>query len=162
MRLSLIAAIAANGVIGRGNDLPWRLPDDLKRFKRLTVGHTVLMGRRTFESIGRPLPRRRSLVLSRNPGFRPEGVEVFADLDAALRACAGNDEVFVIGGRGVYEAAMHRADRLCLTDVEAEVEGDVHFPEIDRSRWNLVSEEHHAADDRHELAFTFRTFERRS
>ncbi len=154
--------MAANGVIGRGNNLPWHLSDDLKRFKGLTVGHTLIMGRRTYESIGRPLPRRRSLVLSRSPGFRPEGVEVFTSLEEALRACDQDDEVFVIGGRAVYEASVHRADRLCLTDVHAEVEGDVLFPEMDRNAWKLVSEEYHPIDERHELAFTFRTFVRRS
>jgi dihydrofolate reductase len=162
LRLSLIAAVAANGVIGRGKDLPWHLRDDLKRFKRLTVGHTILMGRRTYESIGRPLPKRRSLVLSRNPEFLADGVEVARDLGTALRACAGDEEVFVIGGRGVYEVAMQRADRLCLTDVEAEVEGDVYFPEVDWSVWDLVWEEAHPANERHELAFTFRNYERRS
>lgn len=162
MRLSLIAAIASNGVIGRGGDLPWHLPDDLKHFKKLTIGHTILMGRRTYESIGRPLPRRRSVVLSRSVEFRPEGVEVFASLDAALAACGDHEEVFVIGGRAVYEAAMPKADRLCLTDVEAEVGGDVSFPDFDRNAWELVAEEAHAADDRHEHAFIFRTFERRS
>ncbi len=158
--ISLIVARSENRVIGRDGDLPWHLPADLKRFKRLTLRHTVIMGRKTFESIGRPLPRRRSIVLSRNPDYRPEGAEVAHGLERALELAAGETEVFVIGGARVFAEALPRADRLYLTLVHAEVEGDVFFPEVDAEDWRLVSEERHEADDRHAHAFSFLTYER--
>jgi dihydrofolate reductase len=153
--------VAENGVIGRDNRLPWRLPDDLRRFKRLTLDHPVIMGRRTWESIGRPLPRRRNLVLTGNPGYRAEGVETVPTFEAALAACAGAGEVFVIGGAGVFRAAFPYASRLYLTRVHADMEGDVRFEEEALRGWDLVDEEHHAADADHEYAFTFRTYDRR-
>ncbi len=160
MIVSLIVAVAENGVIGRAGKLPWHLPEDLKRFKRLTVGHPVIMGRKTWESIGRPLPGRRNLVVSRTPGYAAEGAEVFASLDEALAAAAGEDEVFVIGGAALYAEAMPRADRLYLTRVHATVEGDVTFPGLDPAAWTLVSEDRREADARHDHAFSFRVYER--
>jgi dihydrofolate reductase len=157
-RLSLVAALAENGVIGRDGDLPWHLPADLRRFKRLTTGGVLLMGRRTWDSIGRPLPRRRSLVLSRDPHFHPEGAEVFPTLEAALEA-AGAEEVFVVGGAAVYAATLPRASRLYLTHVHTRAEGDVYFPSFAAEDFELLEEEHHPADPRHAHAFTFSTYQ---
>jgi dihydrofolate reductase len=157
--VALIAAVADNGVIGREGGLPWHLPDDLRWFKRLTTGHTVIVGRRTFASLGRPLPNRRWIVLTRDPAFRPAGVETAPDLRAAL-AAAGTGEVFVAGGAAVYRAALPVADRLYLTAVHADVTGDTVFPPVDFSAWTLVDEQHHPADERHAQAFTFRTYQR--
>lgn len=129
-RLSLIAALAANGVIGAGNALPWRLPEDLKRFKALTLGHPVIMGRKTFESIGRPLPGRRNIVLSRRPEYFAAGCIVAHDLESALAAAGDADELFVIGGGELYREALPLADRIYLTIVHGEAQGDVLFPEL--------------------------------
>ena len=159
MTLSLILAQSENRVLGRDNDLPWHLPADLKRFKKLTVGHTMVMGRKTWESIGRPLPRRRSLVLSRDPDFRAEGAEVFRDLDEALAAAPG-EEVFVIGGASLFAESLPRADRLYLTWVHADVEGDVFCPELDLSAFERIESTRHPADARHAYAFTFETWHR--
>ena len=161
MRLSLIAAVARNGVIGRDNDLPWRLSADLRHFRQLTTGHPIVMGRKTWESIGRPLPGRRNIVLSRDPDFVADGAEVFPALDEALGAVAEEEEVFIIGGAALYAGALPRADRLHLTRVDAEVEGDVHFPEFDGDRWVCVSRESHPADERNEYAYAFEVWEPR-
>ena len=160
MELSLVCALAENGVIGRGGDLPWHLPKDLRRFKRLTTGGVLLMGRRTWESIGRPLPKRRSLVLSRDPRFQPPGAEVFANLDEALEQVAPAKQVFVIGGAAVYAETLPRAQRLYLTRVHADVEGDVYFPGFDPAAFDLVEEEYHEADETHAFPFSFRTYAR--
>jgi dihydrofolate reductase len=127
-RISLIAAVARNGGIGRGNDLVWRESEDLQRFKRLTLGHPIIMGRRNWDSIGRPLPGRRSIVLSRNTGWQAAGAERAASLDEALRLAGDVPQVFVIGGAEVYAAALPRADELLLTEIDAEFEADVFFP----------------------------------
>jgi dihydrofolate reductase len=160
LRLSLIAAVSDGGVIGRDGGLPWHLPADLKHFKALTTGHSLLMGRKTYESVGKPLPRRRNIVLTRSRGWQAEGVEVAADLDEALALVAGEAEVFVAGGSELYAQALPRADRLYLTRVHGEVEGDVFFPEVPWQEWALVTEEHHPADGRHAQAFTFQTWDR--
>lgn len=144
--LSIIAAVAANGVIGAGNAMPWHLSEDLKRFRALTIGHPILMGRKTHQSLGRPLPGRRNLVISRDAGFRAEGCETFASLDAALAACGETEEVFVIGGGQIYREALTLADRLHLTEIQMEFAGDTRFPDYDRSRWRETSREHHRAD----------------
>ncbi|RMH23020.1 MAG: nucleoside triphosphate pyrophosphohydrolase [Acidobacteria bacterium] len=160
--ISLLAAMSENRVIGRDGRLPWHLPADLKRVKRLTVGHTVIMGRRTFESIGRPLPRRRSIVLSRDRRYRPAGVEVAASLEEALALAGGEEEVFVFGGAELFRLALPRARRIYLTLVHAEVEGDVHFPPWDESDWRLVEDRRYDADERHPHPYSFRLYERRS
>ncbi len=159
-RISLIVAMSENGVIGRDNDLPWRLPSDLRRVKRLTLGHSILMGRRTFESIGRPLPQRRSLVLSRDATTRIEGAEVVPSFAAALALTAGEPEIFVFGGAEVFRRALPSADRLYVTLVHAEVAGDVRFPSWDATAWDLVDDERHPADERHAFDYSFRTYER--
>lgn len=158
--VSLVAAMAENRVIGRDGGLPWRLPDDLRRFKRFTVDHTVIMGRRTFEEIRRPLANRRNVVISRDPAFRPGGVTVVPSLREALALGATEDEVFVIGGGEIYRLALPVADRLLLTLVHAEVEGDTTFPAFEDQGWVLAEEEHHPADARHAHGFTFRRYER--
>jgi dihydrofolate reductase len=142
-RISLIAALARNRVIGREGSLPWHLPEDLRRFKALTLGHPILMGRRTWESIGRPLPGRRNVVITRQAGYAAPGAEVFHDLESALAAVAGATEVFVIGGGEVYAAALPVADRLHLTELHDEVEGDALFPPFDPAGWAQTSRERH-------------------
>lgn len=165
MRVSIIVAVAENGVIGRCGRLPWRLVDDLRRFTRLTMGHTIVMGRRTWESIGRPLPGRRMVVVSRQPQYRvaAEGVEVAASLDEALRIAetAGEEEVFIVGGAELYREALSRADRLYLTLVLADVEGDTYFfPEIDWNAWVCLESEHHNADLKNEYPYDAVTLQR--
>jgi dihydrofolate reductase len=158
MTLSLIAAVAANGVIGADNGLPWRIPADLRFFKASTLGKTVVMGRRTFQSIGRALPGRRNVVLTRDPGFTAEGVEIVHDLDAAL---AGDGEVMLIGGAELYAQALPRADRLYLTEIDRPFEGDARFPEFDRSQWREVWREEHEQTEPMPLKFRFTRLERR-
>ncbi len=160
--INLIAALAENRVIGRNGRLPWHLPQDLRRFQTLTRDHTVVMGRRTWDSIGQqPLKNRRNLVLSRNPGIVAPGCEVVPDLDTALAKAEGEDEVFILGGADVYRKALPRADRLYLTVVHAEVQGDVLFPDFDLADWQLIEEIPFLADSKHTYAFTFRTYDRR-
>jgi dihydrofolate reductase len=137
-RITLVAARARNGAIGRDNALPWHLPEDLQHFKATTLGHPIVMGRRTFESIGRPLPGRRTLVVSRDPAWAHPGCERAGSLDEAIDLCAGSPEVFVVGGAQLYAAAMPRADRLILTEVDIEVPGDAFFPTPDPARWRLA------------------------
>ena len=160
MIVSLVAAMAENRVIGRNGRLPWHLPDEIKHFKRLTVDHTVVMGRKTFEEIGRPLPNRRNVVISRNPNFHPGGVTVVPDLDEALALGATESEVFVIGGGEIYRLALPRADRLYLTVIHAPFEGDVHFPALDETAWVLEDEVFHPADERHPASFSIRRYVR--
>jgi dihydrofolate reductase len=159
-RLVLVAALARNGVIGRHGALPWQLPDDLRRFKALTLGKPILMGRRTCESIGRALPGRRNLVLTRQPAVDVPGVEVVPTVDEALARCAGDPELCVIGGAEIYRATLPVADALELTEVLAEVEGDVLFPGYERSAWREVAREHHRADERHAYEMDFVRYER--
>ena len=165
MRVSIIVAVANNAVIGRGGALPWHLPEDLRRFKRLTMGHSIVMGRRTWESIARRLPGRRMVVVSRQAGYQTglEGVFAAASLDEALQFAesAGEDETFVIGGAKLYSEALPRADRLYVTRVEADVTGDVWFPAVDWRSWQLVSDESYPADASHEYSMRFEVYERR-
>ncbi|WP_119278071.1 dihydrofolate reductase [Calidithermus roseus] len=165
--LSLVVAMAENRVIGRDNTLPWRLPNDLKRFRRLTMGHPVIMGRKTYESIGKPLPGRTNIVVTRTPGYSAPGCMVVGSLEAALRVAeaAPHDparprETFVIGGAELYAQALPLADRIHLTLVHAEVAGDTFFPAFDQSVWREVSRERHEPDDQHAYAYSFVTLER--
>jgi dihydrofolate reductase len=168
MRISLIAAVAANRVIGRNNGLPWNLPADLRLFQTLTMGHTLVMGRRTWESFATPLPGRRIIVITRRPDWLPvlpeeaEGIEVAHSLDEALARAreAGDPEVFVAGGTDVFREALPRADRIYLTRVEAEVPGDTYFPAFDIADWKIVEEDHHEADVDHSFPFTFQILDR--
>ena len=161
MKLILIAAVADGGVIGRSNTLPWYLPADLRRFKRLTTGHTVIMGRKTYESMGRPLPDRKNLVISGSKDFRPAGVTVVPSMEDALKLAKDDGDVFVIGGARVFEAALPVADRLELTRVQAAIPGDVFFPPFNPADWTLATEEKHPADDRNQYPYSFQTFERK-
>jgi dihydrofolate reductase len=155
-RLSIIAAVAENGVIGRAGGLPWRLPDDLRRFKELTMGKPVVMGRRTWESLRRPLPGRQNIVVSRNLNYAACGAEVCSSLDAALARAGEAAEIFVIGGASLYAEALPRAQRLYLTEVHASVEGDAFFPAWDRNQWVETSAMYHPIDAHHPIAFTLR------
>lgn len=140
--INIIVAVASNGVIGCHNRLIWHISEDLKRFKSLTTGHPVIMGRKTYESIGRPLPNRRNIVVSRNAELKIEGVEVVASLERAIDMCQ-NDDPFVIGGGEIYRAAMPLADRLYLTSVDQSPEGDTYFPKIEDVQWREVAREKH-------------------
>lgn len=163
MRLSIIAALTSNNVIGRGNELPWRLPTDLKRLKSLTMGHHLLMGRKTWETIGRPLPGRTIVVITRSGEFASEGVTVVHSLEEAIRVAedARDDEPFIAGGAQIYEQAMHRADRMYLTRVHTELEGDTFFPDFDDvAEWQLTDAEHFDADERNEYPYSFLTYDR--
>jgi dihydrofolate reductase len=165
MRVSLIAAVAENGVIGRDGGLPWHLSDDLRRFKQLTMGHTIVMGRRTWESIGRPLPGRKTVVVTRQTAYLVDqpSVEVVPGLPAAtaFAASAGDDEVFVIGGAELYREAVGAADRMYITRVHATVDGDTYFPDINWADWRLVDSEEHGANEENDFACSFQVFERR-
>jgi dihydrofolate reductase len=159
--LTLIVARARNGVIGRDNQLPWRLPEDLAHFKRTTMGRPIVMGRKTWESIGRPLPGRRSLVVSRDPHYAAPGAEVVTSLDEALARTAAEPEVFVIGGAQLYAAAAARAQRLVLTQIDADFQGDAFFAAPDAKQWQEVSRESHPATGARPWAYDFVTYERR-
>ena len=159
--LSLICAVARNGVIGRAGELPWHLPADLAHFKRVTWGKPIAMGRRTHESIGRALPGRRNIVVTRRRSYRPEGCETAPGLDAARALCEGKDELIVIGGAMLYAEALPHASRIYLTRVRAEVEGDVRFPDFDPDEWVEVERADHPRDERHAHAFSIAMLERR-
>lgn len=160
MRLSLIVAMSENGVIGRDGDLPWRLSADLKRFKKITMGHHIVMGRKTYESIGRLLPGRTSVILTRQPDLTAEGAVVAHSLDEALEIARDDDEVFVIGGAELYDRALPRVDRIYLTLVNAHVAGDTTFPEFEPSDWKVIEKTSHDADQRNELPHTFTILDR--
>lgn len=139
--ISLLVAVAENGVIGRDNDLPWHIPADLKRFKRLSMGKPIIMGRKTWDSLGRPLPGRRNIVITRNPEFEAPGGEVVTSLDEALTRAGNAEEIVIIGGGEIFELAMPVADRIYYTLVHARPEGDAHFPEVDWNQWEAVARE---------------------
>lgn len=159
-RLSLIAAVAQNRVIGVRNTLPWHLPADLKHFRRLTTGHPIIMGRRNYESIGRPLPDRDNIVVSRRNDYQAPGCRVVHSLEDALIAVNGADEIFVIGGAELYAQTLPNANRLYLTLVHANVDGDTYFPEYDTNNWRELSRERHEADERHAYSYSFVTLDR--
>lgn len=161
MRISIIVAVAENGVIGRDGDLPWRLSSDLQRFKRITMGHHLVMGRKTYESIGRPLPGRTSVLLTRQADYRcHEEVDVVGSWEEAIAACKGDDEVFVIGGEQVYLQALPHADRVYLTEVHGEPEGDARFPQLDAAEWLERERQIFPSDSKNEVASTFRILDR--
>lgn len=166
VRLAVIVAAARNGVIGCNNALPWHLPEDLRYFKRVTMGKPIVMGRRTFESIGQALPGRTNIVISRRPDYAPEGVRVVDSLDAALALAEdialldGAGEMMVIGGAEIYRAAIPRASRLYLTEVHADVEGDAFLPAIDWSEWRELSRERFAAGEANPYDYSFVVLER--
>lgn len=144
-RIYIVAAIARNGVIGARGKLPWHLPEDLQHFKKLTLGHPVIMGRRTWESLGKPLPGRENIVITRTPGFEAAGASVAASLAAAVALCAGEPVAFVIGGAEIYAAALPIADGLVLTEIQQDFEGDTRFPQWDRAAWRASQKETHTS-----------------
>ncbi|HYT47283.1 MAG TPA: dihydrofolate reductase [Burkholderiales bacterium] len=146
-RVYLVAAVAANGTIGAAGQLPWRLPEDLTHFKRVTMGHPVIMGRRTWESLGRPLPGRENIVVSTRRGYEAPGAAVASSLDAALALCAGEPVAFVIGGTRLFEAALPLASGLVMTEIKRDYAGDAWFPQYDRSQWRESQREAHTAAD---------------
>lgn len=159
--VTLMVAMADGRVIGRDNRMPWHLPADLAHFKRVTMGKPVVMGRKTFASIGRPLPGRTNVVVTRDRAFRAAGITVVHSLDEALDACGDAAEAMVIGGGEIYAAALPRARRIHLTEVHAEVDGDTHFPALDPAAWREVARESRPADERNAHAVSFVTLERR-
>lgn len=153
MKLSLIVAMASNRTIGLNKKMPWHLSADLKKFKKITMDHPIIMGRKTFESIGRPLPGRQNIIISRNPDYQQEGCQVFNNLDNALQSCAENDEVFVIGGATLYAATLARADKLYITEIQQGFDGDTWFPEINLEQWHEIARED--INDDNSVAFNY-------
>jgi len=167
MPVALIVAVAANGVIGRDGDLPWHLPADLRRFKRLTLGHHLIVGRRTWESVGRPLPGREFVVVTRRGELAEQGLEIARSVAEAIEIArkAGDDEPFVAGGAGIYREALEQGlvDRVYLTRIERDFDGDTRFPPFDETLWTLIESESHPAEPESDLpAFSFLTYERRA
>ena len=159
--VTLIVAVADSGTIGRDNALPWHLPDDLRHFKRVTLGKPVVMGRKTYESIGKPLPGRQNIVVTRDANYRREGVTVVHDPVEALQVSGEAPEIMVIGGAELFRSCLPRAGRVHLTRVHGDIPGDVHWPALDGREWRLVGSEAHPADGRHAYAMTFEVWERR-
>ncbi len=159
MTISLIVAMARNRVIGRDNALPWRLPADLKHFRRVTMGKSIVMGRKTFDSIGKPLDGRKNIVITRNPDYRPDGVTVVDSLDGALNA-AGDSEVMIIGGATIYEQVLPRADRIYLTLIDAAFDGDARFPELNQEEWQESERLDVDAGTEPDFAYSFVTLDR--
>jgi dihydrofolate reductase len=157
MQMTLIVAASENGVIGRDGDLPWRLPADLAHFKQVTMGKPVVMGRKTWESIGRPLPGRTNIVLSRQPGYEAKGCRVVGSLGEAILigSAEGAEELMVIGGEALYAETLPVADRILLTRVHAVLDGDTHFPALDQDAWTVTAVERHEADERNDYAYSF-------
>ncbi len=158
--LSIVVAAAENGAIGKDNQLLWHLPNDLKFFKRTTSGHTIIMGRKTYESVGKPLPNRRNIVITRQPDYAAVGVEVVHSLEEALALCTTEATVFIVGGAEIYQQALPLVGRIYLTRVHAAMEGDSYFPALEEMEWVLVSAESHLADERHQYGYTFMVYER--
>ncbi len=166
MKVSLVAAVAANGVIGKDNDLPWRLPDDMKFFMGKTKGHHVILGRKNYESLPakfKPLPERTNIVVTRQKDYEADGCIVVHRFEDALAYAKknGEHEVMVVGGSDIYKLSLPFADYLYLTEVQAAVDGDVYFPKFDRAVWQEISRKHHPADERHKFAFDFVVYERK-
>lgn len=162
MTISAIVAVAKNGVIGKDNQIPWYIPADLKYFMRTTTGHHMLMGRKCFESLGKPLKNRPHLVVTRNPYYLANGAIIFNSISEALEFAKsrGEEECFVIGGGVIYDITSHLWDKLYLTEIDLEPEGDVYFPEIAMDQWKLDWEEHHEPDAKNPAAYTFKRYSR--
>lgn len=158
--ISIIVAVAENGVIGGGNTLLWHISEDLQRFKRITQGHPVIMGRKTFDSLGRPLPNRHNVVITRQHGYSHEGVTTVSSLEEALAMFSPSEEIFITGGGQIYEQAMPVADKLYLTTVMHDYEGDTRFPEWDRSEWREVFKEYHESGKSFPYPFEYSDWER--
>ncbi len=160
MILSLIAAMSKNNVIGKDNKLLWNMPEDMKHFKKLTTGNTVIMGRKTYESMGKPLPNRRNLIVTRQDGYYAEGCQIFHTLQEAIDDCIGEEESFIIGGAEIYLQSLPAADRLYLTRIDKEFEGDTRFPDFSLSEWRLTKYIRHHADEKNPYAYSFSEYER--
>jgi dihydrofolate reductase len=160
MILSLIAAVSKNNMIGNNNELIWHLPADLAHFKKITSGHTIIMGRKTYESIGRALPNRRNIVISRQEGLSAPGCEIMQSLQEAVDACLQEKEVFIIGGGEIYRQLLPVADKIYLTRVYHDFEGDTRFPDINFSEWKLITYAKHHADEKNAFNYSFSEYER--
>jgi dihydrofolate reductase len=160
MRISIIAALASNGSIGLDNRLPWHLPEDLAHFKRTTLGHHLLMGRKTWDSVGRPLPGRKIVVITRQKLVLPEGVRLASSIEGALNQVTQEDEIFVAGGAEIYRQTLDLADRMYLTRIHQDFPGDTFFPEFDESDWELVSRVDRDEDERNPYSFSFLTYDK--
>lgn len=158
-KLSSIVAIANNRVIGVDNTLPWHLPEDLKRFRALTMGHHIIMGRKTYDSLGRLLPGRTTVIVTRNPNYKVEGALVANSLEAAIALCKGDDEAFLIGGAELYQDGLKLSNRLYITEIDLSVNGDAYFPEYSLNEWQEISREAHVSEQG--LSFSYVTYERR-
>ena len=163
MTISLVVAAAQNNAIGKNGQMPWHLPNDMKHFKNITWGMPVIMGRRTFQSLGKPLPGRKNIVITRQLDWKADGIVIVKNLDDALFVAKETDakEVFVIGGGEIYRLAYEKAKRIYLTRIKAEPEGDTFFPELDPKEWHLVNEDKHQADEKHQYDYSFQVLERR-
>ena len=162
MVISAIVALAKGNVIGKDNDIPWYLPEDFKYFKRKTMGHHILMGRKCFQSIGRPLPKRTNIVITRDPFFMGSDIIVLNSIEEGIELARqqGEEELFIIGGGTIYDQTMNLWDKLYLTEVDLEVEGDVFFPEVSPAEWREVSSDAHPADEKNEYPYCFKIYER--
>ncbi|WP_240904773.1 dihydrofolate reductase [Sphingobacterium sp. SGR-19] len=160
LKITLIVAAAENNAIGKNNQMLWHLPDDFKYFKQHTLDHSVVMGRKTYESIGKPLPQRRNIVLTRDLNWSADNVDVANSLDEVLTYCRDEREIFIIGGAKIYQQALPLAQKVLLTRVHTTLNGDAYFPELPQSAWKKVSEERHVQDERHVYDFTFEVWER--
>ncbi|MDR6966937.1 dihydrofolate reductase [Flavobacterium arsenatis] len=157
----MIAAAAENNALGKDNEMVWHLPDDFKRFKQLTTGHHIIMGRKTFESFPKPLPNRTHIIITRQRDYNPENCFVVDGMDKALEKAPQNEDVYIIGGGEIYNLGLPFADKIELTKVHAEFEADAFFPEINPNEWKLEKEEFHPKDEKHNFDFTFQTFIRK-
>jgi dihydrofolate reductase len=167
MTISMIAAIARNGVIGKANDLPWHLPDDMKYFMQTTKGHHVIMGRKNYESLPekfRPLPNRTSIVVTRQADYKAPGCTIVHELNEGVKLAVknGEPELFIIGGSEIYQLGMALADKIYLTEIDADIEGDTFFPNYKKDLWHEVSRQHHAQDERHKFSFDFVVYKKNS
>ncbi len=160
MKLSLIVAMAENRTIGINKKMPWHLSADLKKFKKITMGHPIIMGRKTFESIGRPLPGRKNIIISRNPSYQQNGCVVFNDLETAIKSCSEEEEVFVIGGATLYESILEVSDRLYVTEINKSFAGDTWFPEFDKKQWLESDREDINTDPSVNFSYSFVTYNR--
>ncbi len=156
--ITMVAAIAENNALGKDNDLLWHLPDDFKRFKQITSGHYIIMGRKTFESFPKPLPNRTHVIITRQKEYHPEGCIIVDSMEKAIDACPKKEDIFIIGGGEIYNLGMDFADAIELTRVHQNFEADTFFPEIDLKIWKMTSEEYHPADEKHKFDFTYQTF----
>lgn len=160
IHITLIVAAAENNAIGKNNQMPWHLPNDFKYFKKNTLDHSIVMGRKTFESIGKPLPERRNIVLTRDMRYRNDEVDVANSLQEVINYCRDEREVFIIGGAEIFKQALPLADKILLTRVHASIDGDTFFPELPEYQWKLVSAEKHLKDEKHAFDYTFEVYEK--